>query len=87
MSDEKPNNSAETRIEEIKRLISEFEEQFRVGTMDERSFMTMSDLEKIWGTLQSNTNSIYSDMVRELMSSVDERKLIRKKKANLKPEE
>jgi hypothetical protein len=38
----------------------------------------------LWAELQSNTNNIYSDMLRDMMSSLDERELIRKKKENLK---
>ena len=42
--------------------------------------MTISELELMWGELQNRTNNIYSDMIRKLMSEVDESDLIRKKK-------
>jgi hypothetical protein len=42
----------------------------------------MFEIERLWSELQNSTNNVYSDMIRELMSTVDERDLIRKKKEN-----
>ena len=67
-------------IAEIERLIGEFKEKFAVGTASADDFMTISELELMWGELQNRTNNIYSDMIRKLMSEVDESDLIRKKK-------
>jgi len=67
-------------IAEIERIISEFKEKFTAGTSNADDFMTISELELIWGELQNRTNNIYSDMIRKLMSEVDESDLIRKKK-------
>ena len=75
------------QMEEIERLIKEFKEKFKAGTSDADSFMTLMDIEKMWGELQDQTNKIYSDMLRELLSQVDERELIRKKKENISPKE
>jgi hypothetical protein len=69
-------------IAEIERLISEFKEKFAAGTASANDFMTISELELMWGDLQNRTNNIYSDMIRKLMSDVDESELIRKKKDN-----
>jgi hypothetical protein len=44
--------------------------------------MSITEVELLWGELQHKTNNIYSDMNRKLMSEVDERDLIRKKKVN-----
>jgi len=70
----------DARVVEIERLMMEFKEKFRSGTSSSDDFMSLSELEKLWGELQDKTNNIYSDMIRELMSGVDERDLIRKKK-------
>ena len=67
-------------ISEIERLIQEFKEKFGAGTANADDFMNISQLELLWGELQSKTNNIYADMVRKLMSEVDEGDLIRKKK-------
>jgi hypothetical protein len=67
-------------IVEIERLIQEFKEKFSAGTANADDFMTISQIELLWGELQDRTNNIYSDMLRKLMSEVDESDLIRKKK-------
>jgi hypothetical protein len=67
-------------IAEIERLIEEFKERFAAGTANADEFMTISQLEMMWSELQSKTNNIYSDMIRKMMSEVDESDLIRKKK-------
>jgi hypothetical protein len=75
-------NQEDTLLEiaEIERLINEFKEKFNAGTSDADNFMNISRLEILWGELQNKTNNIYSDMVRKMMSEVDESELIRKKK-------
>ena len=70
------------RVLEIERLINEFKEKFEAGTSDADNFMTMNEIERLWGELRGNTDNIYSDIVQELMGSVDESELIRKKKEN-----
>jgi hypothetical protein len=67
-------------ITEIERLIHEFKEKFVASTANAEDFLTISQLELLWGELQSRTNNIYSDMIRKLMSEVDESDLISKKK-------
>jgi Ca2+-binding EF-hand superfamily protein len=70
------------QIAEIERLINEFKEKFKVRTSDTDNFITINEIERMWGELQQSTLNIYSDMVSDLMSSIDERDLIRKKKEN-----
>jgi hypothetical protein len=78
------NNGADIdgRVQEIERLIADFKEKFEAGTVDAERFITMHEIERMWGELRGNTNNIYSDMVQDLMGSVDEAELIRKKKEN-----
>jgi hypothetical protein len=72
-------------IAEIERLIQEFKEKFAAGTASADDFLTISQIELLWSELQNRTNNIYSDMVRKLMSEVDESDLIRKKKDSTSP--
>lgn len=72
--------NAAIEIAEIERLIQEFKEKFAAGTSNADDFITMSQIELLWGELQHRTNNIYSDMIRKMMSEVDESDLIRKKK-------
>jgi hypothetical protein len=80
--DEQEREAANAEVAEIERLIKNFKERFIDGTSDADSFMTITDIELLWGELQDKTNNIYSDMIRKLMSEVDESDLIRKKKWN-----
>jgi hypothetical protein len=75
------------QLSELERLIKAFRENFKAKTSDAENFITIHEIERMWGELQQNTLNIYSDMVRELMSSVDERDLIRKKNENMLKEE
>jgi len=74
------NKQAMAEVAIIEQLIEEFKEKFVAGTTNECDFITITQIEMMWSELQSKTNNIYSDMVRTLMSEVDERELIRKKK-------
>jgi len=76
------SNQEATNLEiaEIERLIREFKEKFAEGTANADDFMTISQLELMWSELQNRTNNLYSDMIRKMMSEVDESELIRKKK-------
>ena len=69
-----------TEVAEIERLIGKFKEKFALGTANADDFITITELELMWGELQQRTNNIYADMMRKLMSEVDETDLIRKKK-------
>jgi len=78
--EESGQDAINVEISEIERLIREFKEKFAAGTANSDDFMTISQLELMWGELQNRTSNIYSDMIRKLMSEVDESDLIRKKK-------
>lgn len=78
--DEMEHREAELEIIEIERLIQEFKEKFKSGTSSTDDFLSITEIELMWSELQNRTNNIYSDMIRKLMSEVDERDLIRKKK-------
>jgi hypothetical protein len=71
-----------SKIDEIERLLEDFKERFKQGTADAENFMTMHEIERMWSELRGNTDYIYSDMLSEMLSSVNEKELIRKKKEN-----
>ena len=75
------------RKAELERLINIFEEDFQSKTSDADDFITIHEIERMWGDLQQNTLNIYSDMIRDLLSKVDERDLIRKKNRSIAKKE
>ena len=81
--DESTQEVVNVEIAEIERLIQEFKEKFALGTESTDDFLTITQIEMMWGELQNRTNNIYSDMIRKLMSEVDESDLIRKKKDSI----
>jgi hypothetical protein len=80
-------NLTSIRKAEIERLIDVFEEEFKSKTANADDFITIHEIERMWGELQQNTLNIYSNMVRELLSNVDENDLIRKKNESIPKEE
>ena len=40
----------------------------------------MNEIEQMWSELRTNTDTVYLDMLREMMSTINEKELIRKKK-------
>jgi hypothetical protein len=78
------NTDIKSKIDELERLLRDFKEKFEAGTSDAENFLTMHEIERMWSELRGNTDYIYSDMLSELMSDVDESDLIRKKKESTK---
>ena len=74
-------------VRELSRLVKEFKEKIQNGTMDPDRFLTLSEIEELWGRLIGDTNVLYSDMLQQLIRNVDERDLIRQKKENTRPKE
>lgn len=74
-------------IRELSRIVKEFEEKIQNGTEDPDRFLTLTEIEELWGKLIGNTNILYSDMLQSLIQNIDERGLIRQKKENSKPRE
>ena len=74
-------------VRELSRLVKEFEEKIQNGTMDPDRFLTLSEIEELWGRVIGDTNVLYSDMLQQLIRNVDERDLIRQKKENTRPKE
>ena len=68
--------------EELLRIVEEFRQRIISGTSDLDHFLTISEIEQLWSELRGDTTLIYSDMLSDLLSNVDESDLIRKKKQN-----
>jgi hypothetical protein len=73
--------------EELLRIVNEFRAKIKAGTKDPDSFLTISDIEHLWSTLRGDTSILYSDMLSDLLTEVDETDLIRKKKLNIEKKE
>jgi len=65
-ADEQTSEVFNVEISEIERLVRDFKEKFAAGTENADEFLTISQIELLWGELQSRTNNIYSDMVKKL---------------------
>jgi hypothetical protein len=87
MSESNEQPADKIYVEKLAHLVDEFREKIRAGTKDADSFLTLSEIERLWSGLRGDTSIIYSDMLQELLSSADESDLIRKKKLNIEPKE
>ena len=73
--------------EELLQKIELFRQRIIAGTSSPDSFLTISDIERLWSELRGDTSLLYSDMLSDLLSDVDESELIRKKKRNTEKKE
>ena len=80
MTEEKGIDDA--TILEAARMIKEFKEEFSAKTRDSENFITIKELENLWSELRKNTDVMYSDMIHKLISEIDERDMVSKKKEN-----
>jgi len=69
-------------IEEIAKQVSVFGEKLDTGTEDEDNFITMNDIESNWQGLRNATDNVYAGMVSRMITAVNERGIVRKKKEN-----
>ena len=69
-------------IEELQKRVNEFSTKLIDGTVDADSFITMGEIENDWGYLRKATDKAYAEMVSQIISAIDEREIIRKKKEN-----
>ena len=73
--------------EELQRIISEFRKRVLAGTSDPDNFLTITEIERLWSELKCDTDLLYTDMLSELLSNMNESELIRKKKLNTEQKE
>jgi hypothetical protein len=69
-------------ILEAARIIKAFKEKFAARTSKDDNFLTITELESLWSDLRKSTDVLYSDMIQELMNSIDESDVVNKKKEN-----
>jgi len=81
MEDEQ-GNEFDIQKAEIDRLIEDFKQKFKNRTTDPDDFITIHEIERMWGELLGNTQNVYSNMIRELINNQEEKELIRLKKGN-----
>ena len=83
-------NSFEYVQDDAKRKVSEeietFCKEIKSGTTDSDNLMTIFELEELWGKHRKNTSQIYSETLSEMLSSINQKDLIKSKKANTKKE-
>lgn len=65
----------------LKNITEEFIHKFNQGT-DPDDFMSLTELEALWGKLNDDTREVYSDLVNQLVGDIKEKELVRKKKLN-----
>lgn len=73
------NSPSSITIGELSRIIKDFEEKFKDGTEDPDRFLTLAEIEELWGKLIGDTNILYSDMIQQLIHSINEKNVVRKK--------
>lgn len=78
------NSPSSITIGELSRIIEDFEEKFKNGTEDPDRFLTLAEIEELWGKLIGDTNVLYSDMLQQLIYSINEKDVVRKKKTSIK---
>ncbi len=61
---------AETALAELRRKM---EEKFKAGTADADHFMTMAEIEQLWGDLLNETKVLFADMFQSMAQTTEER--------------
>ena len=74
-------------IMEISKQVNKFGTKIRNGTTDTDEFISMDEIENDWKQLKNATEETYTNMVSKMISAIDERGIVRKKKWSTDPEE
>lgn len=82
MTNNKLNNVYEDAIAEIEKKVSEFKAKLDAGTENPENFITLSEIEQLWATLNKSTTKTYSDMISAYLTDLDEKAVIQLKKEN-----
>ena len=73
--------------DELLKLLDDFRQSIVDGTTNADDFFSITDIENLWSKLRGDTSLLYSEVLSEILSNVDESELIRKKKRNTAPKE
>ena len=68
---------------EISKVVKQFVEIMNNGTNDADNFITIDEIEKHWGDLKTSTDKIYTGMVSQILSTIDEREIVKKKDSSI----
>lgn len=77
----------EQRIQDLEQKIRLFRERIKNGMSDPKTFMTLSDIEREWCNLSNSTEVTYSDIIKDIAASVDEKAIVKQKKTNSETKE
>ena len=69
-------------IQDIKETVDKFLEEFSEKTADASKFLTMDQLEDMFSELDSKTRKTYLNMLSDSLSNINEKDLIKSKKAS-----
>ena len=91
MSNKKPTINEtiefEKRITILEENIRLFRERLKNGTSNPSDFLNITQIEKMWSDLSKSTQLMYSDMVRDILASADEKAIIKEKKTSTNEKE
>ena len=73
--------------EALMRIVGEFRQRILAGTSDPDNFLTITEIERLWSELKYDTDLLYTDMLSEMLSNINESELLRKKKQNTEQKE
>ena len=82
MTKENLDKVCQDAILQIEKNVREFKQKLDSGTQDPAKFISLSEIESLWASLNSSTNKTYSDMLSAYLSDLDEKALIQSKKGN-----
>ena len=73
---------ASDAIQDLRERINDFLDEMAEKTEDTENFLTMDDVETLFSKLDSETRKIYLNMLSDSLSNIDEKEIIKSKKAN-----
>ena len=69
-------------IQDLREHINEFFDEFSAKVSNANNFLTMDDLETLVSKLDSETRKTYLNMISDSLNNLDEKELIKSKKAS-----
>lgn len=72
-------------LEEIKRLINEYQQKLKEGFSDPKNFIKMSEIERMLCSLNQSTENLYLKSTIAALLNLDEKELIAAKKESTSP--
>lgn len=74
-------------LEEIKRLLNEYQQKLKEGVSDPKHFIKMSQIESMLCSLNKSTENLYLKSTITTLLSLDEKEVIAAKKESTSPKE